>query len=397
MSGELAGKGPIQPTIRSPIKLGKLVAASLGGALVAGAALALLFGEWVATGEHPHLWNLPSRELYDVIRASIGSLGLIGAGGAAAIAYRRQRTLENQHALETRRDQLAEAADQRAVRAAFHARFGSAAEQLGHSDAAIRLAGVYAMAQLADDWGDDDGAQRQVCVDVLCAYLRMPERQDPTGAVDDRDIRVREAICTVIRKRLALEEPRWTGIRYDLRGMTLTKGRYSLAWCRFISSSVELDDLVVKGDAVLRFHRAKFKQCWVGLNRMQINAGTVDFSEAEFRPDPDSTDPADRKKRNLRLRSVIVDGGRLDFRGARFLNDASTFMALRVEDAELDFGDCEIKCTSFDFGIKDFAGRLLTFEGAQRDPATVVSLDVEGSAAAQVRWGPLSNDVPDGV
>ena len=35
-----------------------------------------------------------------------------------------------------------------------------------------RLAGVYAMAQLADDWADPD-ARRQ-CVAVLCAYLRMP-------------------------------------------------------------------------------------------------------------------------------------------------------------------------------------------------------------------------------
>jgi hypothetical protein len=32
----------------------------------------------------------------------------------------------------------------------------------------VRLAGVYEMARLADDWAD----QRQTCVDVLCACLR---------------------------------------------------------------------------------------------------------------------------------------------------------------------------------------------------------------------------------
>jgi hypothetical protein len=34
----------------------------------------------------------------------------------------------------------------------------------------VRLAGVYAMGELADDWQ----AGQQACIDVLCAYLRMP-------------------------------------------------------------------------------------------------------------------------------------------------------------------------------------------------------------------------------
>ena len=41
--------------------------------------------------------------------------------------------------------------------------------------AAVRLAGVYAMAGLADDWPEN----RQTCVDVLCGYLRMPYEPDP--------------------------------------------------------------------------------------------------------------------------------------------------------------------------------------------------------------------------
>ena len=49
-------------------------------------------------------------------------------------------------------------------------RFTTAAEQLGSDKPSVRLAGVYAMAGLADDWE----ANRQTCVNVLCAYLRMP-------------------------------------------------------------------------------------------------------------------------------------------------------------------------------------------------------------------------------
>ena len=58
----------------------------------------------------------------------------------------------------------------------WNERFATAADQLGSDKpAAVRLAGVYAMAGLADDWK----ANRQTCVDVLCAYLRMPYEPDP--------------------------------------------------------------------------------------------------------------------------------------------------------------------------------------------------------------------------
>jgi hypothetical protein len=58
----------------------------------------------------------------------------------------------------------------------WNERFATAANQLGSDKpAAVRLAGVYAMAGLADDWE----ANRQTCINVLCAYLRMPYEPDP--------------------------------------------------------------------------------------------------------------------------------------------------------------------------------------------------------------------------
>jgi hypothetical protein len=38
------------------------------------------------------------------------------------------------------------------------------------------------MAGLPDDWE----ANRQTCVDVLCAYLRMPYKPDPGPDADER-------------------------------------------------------------------------------------------------------------------------------------------------------------------------------------------------------------------
>ncbi|WP_197521747.1 pentapeptide repeat-containing protein [Nocardia sp. 852002-20019_SCH5090214] len=75
-----------------------------------------------------------------------------GVGGVVAlvIAYRRQRDLEQSRFVE---------------------RFGAAAAQLGATDVAVRIAGVYAMAGVADE---SDGLRRQQCIDVLCGYLRLP-------------------------------------------------------------------------------------------------------------------------------------------------------------------------------------------------------------------------------
>lgn len=74
-----------------------------------------------------------------------------GAGVVAlVIAYRRQRDLEQSRFVE---------------------RFGAATAQLGATDVAVRIAGVYAMAGVADE---SDGSRRQQCIDVLCGYLRLP-------------------------------------------------------------------------------------------------------------------------------------------------------------------------------------------------------------------------------
>lgn len=90
--------------------------------------------------------NTPGFQLMQLVLTLIGG---IGAAILVVVAYRRQRDLET-----TR----------------FDDRFAAAAAQLGADTAAERLAGVYAMAALADTWEQ----HRQQCINVLCAYLRLP-------------------------------------------------------------------------------------------------------------------------------------------------------------------------------------------------------------------------------
>ena len=71
---------------------------------------------------------------------------------------------------------------QRAQADALAKRYQDAAAQLGHEQAPVRLAGVYEMARLADDWPP----QQQTCIDVLCAYLRMPYDKERPGEEEVR-------------------------------------------------------------------------------------------------------------------------------------------------------------------------------------------------------------------
>lgn len=100
---------------------------------------------------------------------------------------------------------------QRAHADSLAKRYQEAASQLGHDKSAVRLAGAYAMALLADDWE----AQRQQCIDVLCAYLRMPSHQD-TELGQASETQVRKAIFDLIGAHLDAGKPvNWCDCRFD--------------------------------------------------------------------------------------------------------------------------------------------------------------------------------------
>src|SRR5580693_8402934 len=120
-----------------------------------------------------------------IIAAVVSVLTLVGTlaaqyFGRRATSRDTEKTLEEQrkHLERTLAEQTKQLdrtlAEQRTR--TLNERFATAADQLGNDKpAAVRLAGVYAMAGLVDDWE----ANRQTCVDVLCAYLQLPYEPDP--------------------------------------------------------------------------------------------------------------------------------------------------------------------------------------------------------------------------
>lgn len=181
---------------------------------------------WSGTGKHA------AASLYDLTRNAATVAALLGGAVAIAVTLRRQRsterivelTEETAHiAQETARiaqDSVKIAQDTANITAQAYQldqaraareeidrlrdRYTTITHQLGHDAAPVRLAGVYAMAALADDWlkRDDGHDEAQVCIDVLCAYFRTPGPDTLSDANRVAETRVRETITRVITQHL---------------------------------------------------------------------------------------------------------------------------------------------------------------------------------------------------
>ncbi|MEX5269059.1 pentapeptide repeat-containing protein [Kocuria sabuli] len=93
--------------------------------------------------------------------------------------------------------------------AARQERYTTIAEQLAHKSETVRLAGIYALEALANEWQQArQGGQRDVGVELLCAYLRSPRHKGG-------DKEARSAVATILR----LHSNVWTkkmGLEYRL-------------------------------------------------------------------------------------------------------------------------------------------------------------------------------------
>src|SRR5262249_52844014 len=114
---------------------------------------------------------------------------------------------------------------------AYRERFTAAAAQVGDEKVAIQLAGVRAMAELADDWPE----HRQGCVGAVCAYLRMPHSPDPGPGTaprgrpkSDSARDVRYAVIRTIADHLRLSaKVSWRSLDFDFTGLVFDGADFS--------------------------------------------------------------------------------------------------------------------------------------------------------------------------
>jgi uncharacterized protein YjbI with pentapeptide repeats len=146
---------PGRPLSRRAILIGGVLVGLVGA--VAVAALLYFYGGGTEQ----------DRVGLDVVRTA-GTL-VVGTGGAVALLLAARRQRYSELTLEHQRE-VADTAERDAVERRITELYTHAVDQLGNDKAPVRLGGLHALERLAQNNPD----QRQVIVDVICAYLRMP-------------------------------------------------------------------------------------------------------------------------------------------------------------------------------------------------------------------------------
>jgi hypothetical protein len=228
-------------------------------------------------------------ERLDSMKVILAVVGGIGAVVALTVAYRKQR--------------VGELSEYREDTRLYTDRFGKAADQLGTANGVVQVAGVHAMAELADDWQDG----RQLCIEVLCSYLRMPYEADPAAAdyVPERR-EARRTLIRVIRNHLrpGWSAVSWCGYRFsfegavfdcgDLSGARLQGGNMTFHGAQFVGDGFEFSGVsfdhtpvwftkVRFGGATVTFRGAQFAGSDVRFDGAKFTGGSVTFDGAEHR------------------------------------------------------------------------------------------------------------------
>ncbi|MEB3024199.1 pentapeptide repeat-containing protein, partial [[Mycobacterium] crassicus] len=374
-------------------------------ALVLGAFVRLIDGggSWWMTGH-----NLESGEWYEAVRNTVAAVALSVAGGAAYLAYRRQRTADLTQRTAAEAKEIAARAQQTAANAyalthqqhklaverqqgdeirQLRARFSQAAEHLAHPSPAVRMAGVYAMAALADDWASRGfTSEVQVCIDVLCGYLRLP--YDPEHGADHQrkvvvthvgtdgqkaqekhfefrhnDRQVRQTIVRVIASHLRLEledERSWSNYAFDFRyshfedvdfGQAVFNGRDVLFDCAtFSGERTSFYESLVSGERT-SFRGATFNAKETDFDKTTFNAKETDFSQATFNGMQTDFD------------ATTFNGTYSDFSQATFNNAEETHFGATFNAEETNFGGATFNAERTHFGAI-FNGEWVSLGGA---------------------------------
>jgi uncharacterized protein YjbI with pentapeptide repeats len=266
-------------------------------------------------------------------------------------------------------------------------RFATAADQLGSDKPAVRLAGVYAMAGLADDWEEN----RQTCVDVLCAYLRMPYEPDPgQDAPEPRRLafqairEVRHTVIRVITAHLKKDAAvSWQGLNFDFTGVVFDGGNFGHA--QFSGGTVNFDGARFSGGTV-NFGGAQFSGGTVNFGFAEFSGGTVNFGLARFSGGTIRFGQAQFSGGTVYFSQAQFSGGTVNFGYARFSRGTVNFVLARFSGGTVRFGGAQFSGGTVYFNQARFSGGTVSFGGAQFSGGTVDFGTAEFSGST-VRFG----------
>ncbi|WP_328814200.1 pentapeptide repeat-containing protein [Rhodococcus sp. NBC_00297] len=167
----------------------------------------------------------------------LGGLGVLAAGGLAYYGTHRTRVSNEFIADKTRlhaaaelehEQRKAERTEKREQERAFRSRFTASAAQLADPAPTIRLAGVFSLISLADDWDDFGNTdERGVCVEMLRSYLLSPQTRP---APDDEEAAPFLAVRSQIARGLHARATRNSGSKGSWRSHTPLLSAAQLAY-----------------------------------------------------------------------------------------------------------------------------------------------------------------------
>lgn len=162
-------------------KLIYVVALGLGSSLLALALASWFFAYQATIGEPAWVWVPPlsQEEMFLVIRNAITFIAALGVGVTLFLSYRKQRVSEQQltvalqanmnaiKALELTGDQHKTDYEDK-----LRARYSTAAQQIGDTNASLAAAGIISMAAVADEWQKlKRTSDRDDCIRMIVAGL----------------------------------------------------------------------------------------------------------------------------------------------------------------------------------------------------------------------------------
>lgn len=310
--------------------LNRNIAAWLALGVVVALGLAALL--WWLVGAPPLFGpGTPStQDKLNLVKIALTTTGGVGGVIFLVIAYRKQRLGEN--------------ADVREATRLRDERFDTAARQLGHESPAVRLAGVYAMAGLADDWPEN----RQNCINVLCAYVRM--HQDPSSPADPGERQVRQTIMSVIAAHLRRDAPvSWQGHDFDFTGATI--------------DGADFTDAVFSGGLV-RFYGVTITGSLTSFYRAAFTGGMVTFARATFDDVPITFAEIQVDGGILEFHRTVVNGGTVSFQDATFTSGQVRFRRTRFAGGVVEFPHAAFAGADVLFPDAVFAGGTVDFREA---------------------------------
>ncbi|WP_282798064.1 pentapeptide repeat-containing protein [Streptomyces sp. CC224B] len=307
--------------------------------------------------------RIDSKTLFDLVKLAFGVVAGAGALVALVVAYRRQRLDEDGALRDATR---------------LHTeRFTTAVSQLGDDSAAVRLGGVHALAGLADDAPTRE--LRQTCIDVLCAYLRLPYTAEADLPADDAAARhaylslreVRHTVIRVIRDRLRLDAEHahsWQGHDFDFTNVTFDGGDFSGSV--FSSGMVNFAGATFCGGMV-HFAEATFSGGVVNFAGAMFSGGTTSFDSSTFSGSSVQFHKTRFTDSKVRFRMANFSGGKVSFAGATFSGATVSFHRAAFSGATVNFHRAAFSRGAVSFAGATFAVGTVSFTGAAFSGSTL--------------------------